>query len=253
MLSIERKLKIADIVGKSGGIKTSELSNIFNVSEMTILRDLSTLEEEGILKRVYGGAVNVKDSSGEISSIIRRHIHPQEKNIIAEKAMKYISPGESIFLDGSTTALALAKKIAELQIDITVISNGLDIVNELKADSLVKVICPGGELNRTTHNFVGPDTENYMKELYADKSFISPAALSLKSGITVENPVQAAIKKIMIRNSLKKIMIVDSSKFDNTSLSKICEIKDIDIIITDEKPEKQYLKFFKDAEVGIIY
>ena len=90
MLSVERKLKIAELVDRNGGIKTSDLSSMFNVSEMTILRDLSTLEEEGILKRVYGGAVNIKNSTKELSVIIRKHIHPEEKNIIAEKALKFI-------------------------------------------------------------------------------------------------------------------------------------------------------------------
>ena len=108
MLSVERKLKIAEVVGKNGGVKTSDLSNMFSVSEMTILRDLEMLEQQGILKRVYGGAVNLKNPIKELSVILRKQLNAKEKNIIAEKAAKLISNGESIFLDSSTTAFALS-------------------------------------------------------------------------------------------------------------------------------------------------
>jgi DeoR/GlpR family transcriptional regulator of sugar metabolism len=253
MLSVERKLKIAEIITRNGGIKTSDLSSMFKVSEMTILRDLSILEQKGVLKRVYGGAVKIKNSTREISLIIRKNLNPVQKNIIAEKALSYISTGECIFLDGSTTALALARKLAELQVEITVITNGFEIINELKDNPGIKTICPGGELQNSTLSFVGPDAESYLRELFADKCFISASGLSLKSGITVENPVQASIKKIMLKNSIQKIVIIDSTKFGTTRLSKVCEFKDIDIIITDQKPAEKYLDFFRENNIVIIF
>jgi len=253
MLSVERKLKIAEIVDKKGGIKTSDLSSMFNVSEMTILRDLSILEEEGILKRVYGGAVNMKNSTRELSVIIRKNIHPNEKNIIAEKALKFISSGESLFLDGSTTALALARKLAARDLEITVITNGLDVINELKENLSIKTICPGGELQQSTLSFIGPYPENFLKDIFADKSFISASGIAIKSGITVENPIQATVKKIMLENSFEKIILLDSSKFGVTRLSKVCQIENVSMIITDKKPPDEYLEYFKKSNVGVVY
>ncbi|MCL4377541.1 MAG: DeoR/GlpR family DNA-binding transcription regulator [Actinobacteria bacterium] len=252
MLSAERKVKIAQIVSESGGIKTSELSNMFNVSEMTVLRDLAILEEEGLLKRVYGGAVVTRDASHEISSILRKEIQTQEKNIISEKALEMVDNGDCIFLDGSTTALALAKKLHEKN-DITVITNGLDVVNEIKNNNNIKLICLGGELYNITMNFTGPFTESFLRNFYADKCFISTAALSLKSGLTVENQSQVLLKKIMIENSSKRIALIDSSKFGRVALSKVCSFNEIDTIITDKKPPDDYLKLFKENNLEIIY
>ncbi len=253
MLSIERKIKIAEMINKNGGIKTSDLSNIFNVSEMTILRDLASLEQEGVLKRVYGGAVKVRNSTNEISAIIRKHTNSDQKNIIAQKAIKFITSGESIFLDSSTTVLALAKKLAESQLEITVITNGFDAINELKENPNIKIICPGGELQKATLSFIGPNSENLLKDLYVDKAFISTSGVSLKSAFTVENPLQALHKKIMISNSLQKIILIDSSKFNKTALSKVCDFKDVDVIITDKKPLDDYIKYFKKVGIELVY
>ena len=111
MLSAERKLKIAEIIGENGGIRTSELSDLFNVSEMTVLRDLATLEKQGILTRVYGGAVSSKTLSRETPNVVREKIRITEKNKIASLAAQLIQDGDNIFLDGSTTTHALAKRL----------------------------------------------------------------------------------------------------------------------------------------------
>lgn len=251
MLAVERKLKIAEAVKKSGGIKTSDLSSMFNVSEMTILRDLSTLEDEGFLKRVYGGAVKINHSTNELSTGIRKQINPEKKNIIAEKALKLINNGESVFLDSSTTTQALAKKITDI-LNITVITNSIDILNGLKESNNLKKICCGGELQEITGSFIGPFAENFLKEFFADKAFISASGFSLKAGITVENPIQAAIKKIMMDNSTKKIVLVDSTKFDNIRLSKVCPINYADVIVTDCKPPENYIKYFKQNNMELV-
>jgi Transcriptional regulators of sugar metabolism len=252
MLSVERKFKIAEVVGKNGGVKTSDLSDMFNVSEMTILRDLEMLEQQGILKRVYGGAVNMKNPIKELSIILRKQINTKEKNIIAEKAAKLISNGESIFLDSSTTAFALSKKLSA-KTGLTVITNGLDLLNELKNNSNINLFCPGGELQLNTMSFIGSSAEDYLKDLYADKAFISASGISLQSGITVENATQAAIKKIMLKNSLSRIVLVDSSKFDVVRLSRVCALEDASTIVTDRKPDDKFLEVFEKNNIEVVY
>ena len=252
MLSAERKLKIADIVSKNGGIKTSDLSSTFNVSEMTILRDLAMLEEQGILKRVYGGAVSIKSNTGEISSILRKRIHAPEKDVIGEKALDLITEGDSIFLDGSTTALALARRLYVME-DLVVVTNALEIINELRQNSNIELICTGGEFKKITADFLGPVAETTLKNYNADKAFISSTGISLKAGITVQNPLQASIKKIMIGNSAESILLVDCSKFDIVTLNKVCLLEEIDTIITDKKPGGNYLKFFKKNNIKILF
>ena len=252
MLSVERKFKIAEVVGKNGGVKTSDLSNMFSVSEMTILRDLEMLEQQGILKRVYGGAVNLKNPIKELSVILRKQINTKEKNIIAEKAAKLISNGESIFLDSSTTAFALSKKLGT-KTGLTVITNGLELINELKNNSNINLFCPGGELQLSTMSFIGTSAEDYLKEHYVDKAFVSASGVSLQSGITVENAVQAAIKKIMLKNSLSRVILVDSSKFDVVRLSKVCALEDVNTIVTDRKPDDKFLEVFAKNNIEVVY
>jgi len=252
MLSAERKLKIAEIVTKNGGTKTSELSNIFNVSEMTVLRDLALLEKQGILKRVYGGAVLARDASGEISSMFREKIHTFEKNIIAQKAVQFIKEGDSIFLDASTTSLALAKRLYAKK-NVIVVTNGLDVINEIRKNDYIKLICPGGEFRSVTMSFVGNVAEEFLKNFYTDKAFISSAGISIKAGATEPNILQASIKKIMIENSNQNILLIDWSKFDKITLNKVCPLDDINTIITDKEPGSNYLEFFKKNNIKILY
>jgi DeoR/GlpR family transcriptional regulator of sugar metabolism len=252
MLSAERKLKIAEIIGKNGGIRTSELSHLFNVSEMTVLRDLATLEKQGILTRVYGGAVSSRSLSKETPNVVREKIRTTEKNKIASMAAQLIHDGDNIFLDGSTTTHALAKRLESFS-NLKVVSIGLDILNELSYMEGIEVISPGGVLDKVTMNFLGRNTENFLKELNSDKAIISTSSLSIKAGLTEPNPQQAFIKKIMLQNSLLKILLIDSSKFDEIALNRICDLEDLDVIITDNKPNDQYYRFFKENDIKILY
>lgn len=252
MLSAERKLKIAEIINQSGGIRTSELSDLFNVSEMTVLRDLATLEKQGILTRVYGGAVSARSLSKETPSVVREKIRITEKNKIASMAAQLIQDGDNIFLDGSTTTHALAKRLESFR-SLKVVSIGLDILNELSSMEGIEVISPGGVLDKVTMNFLGRNTEDFLKDLNSDKAFISTSSLSIKAGLTEPNPRQAVVKKIMLENSLQKILLIDSSKFEEVALNRICALEDLDVIITDNRPNDEYFRFFKENDVKILY
>ena len=252
MLSAERKLKIAEMVGKNGGIRTSELSDIFSVSEMTVLRDLATLEKKGILTRVYGGAVSSQSYSTETPNIVREKIRTTEKNKIASLASKIIDEGDNIFLDGSTTTHALAKRLYNFK-EIKVVTIGLDILNDLRDINGVEVISPGGVLDKVTMNFLGRSTEEFLKDLNSDKAFISTLAISIKAGLTETNPQQAFIKKIMLENAQQKILLADSSKYDVIALNRICDLSDLDVVISDNKPDNEYFHFFKQNNIKILY
>ena len=252
MLSAERKLKIAEMVGKNGGIRTSELSDIFSVSEMTVLRDLATLEKKGILTIVYGGAVSSQSYSTETPNIVREKIRATEKNKIASLASKIIDDGDIVFLDGSTTTHALAKRLYNFK-ELKVVTIGLDILNELRDIDGVEVISPGGVLDKVTMNFLGRSTEEFLKDLNSDKAFISTSAISIKAGLTEPNPQQAFIKKIMLENAQQKILLADSSKYDVIALNRICDLSELDIVITDNKPDNEYFHFFKQNNIKVLY
>jgi len=252
MLSAERRLKTAEIIGRSGGVRTSELSGLFNVSEMTVLRDLATLEEHGVLTRVYGGAVSSRSLPKETPSTVREKIRITEKNKIASLAAQLIHDGDNIFLDGSTTTHALAKRLYPFS-NIKVMTMGLDILNELSGMEGIEVICPGGVLDRVTMNFLGRNTEEFLKNLNSDKAFISTTAISIKAGLTETNPQQTFIKKIMLENALQKILLIDNSKYDVVDLNRICSLSELDIVITDNKPDDKYYQFFRQNDIKVLY
>lgn len=252
MLSAERKLEIAKIINQDGRIKTSELSAMFNVSEMTVLRDLAVLEKEGVLKRVYGGALAFNDSTQEIPAKLRGQLHTREKNDIALKASSLVHKGDSLFVDGSTTCLALAKKI-KIKTDITVVTNGLEVTNELKGNREIKVISTGGELNPVTFNFYGPEASRFMEDISTDICFISAAGISFKAGVTEQNPYNISIKRSIIKNSVKVVLLIDSSKFGKVTLNKVCLMTDINTIITDKKPPSGYVDLFEQYNIEVIF
>lgn len=252
MLAAERIDKIARIVSKNGGIKTSELSRMFEVSEMTILRDLSFLEKRGLLKRVYGGAVSARTGSEEISRSVREKINTAEKNKIADIAYNLIKSDEQVFIDPSTTCLALARKIRNIP-EINVITNGLDIVNELADSDNVRLTCIGGDFHKISMSFLGPISEMPLREIYFDKVFFSPSGCAAEQGITEANVYSVAIRKTIIENAKEVILLADYSKFEKISLYKICDWNQINIVISDRKPDKKYEKLFKDNNIKFLY
>ncbi|MDD3520902.1 MAG: DeoR/GlpR family DNA-binding transcription regulator [Actinomycetota bacterium] len=251
MLAAERIGKIAKMVAKNGGIKTSDLSRIFEVSEMTILRDLSFLESRGLLKRVYGGAISAKNNDEEISRYVREKINTAEKNKIAEIAFTLVKPNEQIFIDPSTTCLALARKIKNIS-EINVITNGLDIVNELADSDNVRLTCIGGDFHKISMSFLGPISEMPVKEIYFDKVFFSPAGCASEQGITEANVYSVAIRKTIIENAKEVILLADNSKFEKVSLYKICDWNQINTVISDKKPAEKYKKIFKDNNINFL-
>lgn len=251
MLAAERIEEIARIVTKDGGIKTSELSRKFEVSEMTILRDLSILEKKGLLTRVYGGAVSIRKNNEEISSLLREKTNIAEKNKIAGLAAELVKPKEQIFIDPSTTCLALARKIKNIA-EINVITNGLDIINELEGSDNVRLTCIGGDFHKVSMSFLGPISEIAVKEIYFDKVFISPAGCALEQGITEINVYSVAVKKTIIENAKEVILLADYSKFGKVSLYKICDWDQITTVVSDRKPAEDFENLFKNKDITFI-
>ncbi|MCJ7665275.1 MAG: hypothetical protein MUO59_00895, partial [Actinobacteria bacterium] len=157
-----------------------------------------------------------------------------------------------IFLDGSTTTYALAKRLYNLK-DIKVITIGLDILNEMSGMDGIEVICPGGVLDKVTMNFLGRSTEEFLKNLNSDKAFISTSAISIKAGLTEPDSKQTFVKKIMLENAQQKILLADSSKYDVVALNRICDLSDLNIVIADNKPDNKYYNFFKRNNIKVLY
>ncbi|GLI57941.1 DeoR family transcriptional regulator [Propionigenium maris DSM 9537] len=252
MLAEERKDRILQILKEDGQIKVSYLTKLFNVSLQTIRRDLETLETEGLIKKVYGGAILNREKFQDFSHSTREKQSLEEKEEIAEIAVKLIEEGDSIALNDSTTNIALARKIRQNFKKLTIISNSLLIINELSNVEGFTTILAGGILNVKEQAFFGEITERILDDFRVDKAFISVSSLSLRSGITDYPLEEVQVQKKLLNISQKSIILADSSKLESTSLIKVRDIADMELLVTDSNISSEVKSSYEGAGVTVI-
>lgn len=252
MLAVDRLKKIEELLMENGSVMISNLSELLEVSEETIRRDLEKLEKTNKLKRVRGGAYLPETSDHEVPIGIREKIFLEEKQLIGKRCVELIEEGDCIMLDSSTTVLHIAKNLNASKKKVTVITNSLKVADEFQNSKNVELICLGGTLRKSTSSFVGYMTTDSLEKLSADKAFISCTAISADFGVTDNHELEAVIRKKMLVNSMKKYLTLDYTKFDSPSINKICKLSELDVIITDKKIPKKYRDVLVKNEVEII-
>lgn len=234
MLPLQRKQAILDYLSRYGGGAIAELSEMLNVSEMTVRRDLKLLESEGVVRRTHGGAVLLKAANDEPRFEEKIRFHGDLKNTLASYAAKhFVSDGSILILEGGTTATSMVDHLAAYK-NLTVITNGLNTLEALKR--LVPesaVLCCGGMLRDTSHTFVGPVAEQFFGSIHAHVVFLSASGFTPDQGFTDPNMLEGQVKRAMCRNARLKVMLLDSTKFDTVSLITTFRANDIDIFVTD--------------------
>ncbi|WP_123054009.1 DeoR/GlpR family DNA-binding transcription regulator [Clostridium sp. JN-1] len=252
MLAEERKDTIIQMLEEEGSVKVSKLTKLFDVSIETIRRDLESLEKEGLLKRVYGGAVLKKNEVQKLNYINREKEFINEKREIAKIAIKYIEDGQSIALNDSTTNIEIARELKNNFKELTVITNSLMIANELDDAESFTVILAGGILNSKERAFFGELPKKLLSNFIADKAFISVGGVSLIRGITDFMPEEVQIEKGLIEISQETIILADSSKMDKISLIKLEDIHEVNLIITDSKLDSKILNNYLKNGIEIV-
>lgn len=228
----ERREQILQQLNENGKIEIEDLVNELNVSAMTIRRDLAFLEETDQIIRTHGGAILNKPLVVESSFRTKEGKFNDRKRAIAERAVQFIQDHSTILLDSGTTTLEIAKLLKE-KTTITVVTNDIKIAAEL-LDTDVKVIVTGGELQNTVGTLFGPLTEQMLRGIHVDLFFLGAHAIHSTAGVTAPTYEKAAIKKLMIEASEKTWLVADSSKFDQKSLTKVCDLNQIHGLITDQ-------------------
>lgn len=252
MLAIERRNAILEKLQAERRVVVSELSILYDVSEETIRRDLEKLENEGHVIKSYGGAVLNENANLDLPFNIRKNKNVIGKQKIADIISQTIHDGDFIFLDASSTAVAIAKNIKGKK-GLTIITNSLEIAIELLDVPDCKVISTGGEIVSTAFGLVGHVTDKTIRSYYVDKAIISSKGFDLEKGFTDSDERHANNKKSMLESARVKIIAIDSSKFDRVSFAKIGDLRDITMIVTDAKPEDKWLKKFAEFNVECIY
>src|SRR5579885_2465083 len=181
MLAIQRRMALADLLEESAVLTVDELARRFNVSTQTVRRDFLYLEQRGLIRRTYGGAVARDDDplSRERAFLAREAEHAAQKRAIAREALSLVAPGSTVMLDASTTVLELARALP-LDVELTAIVNALPVGMELGRRPSVTVTSLGGTMRHTSLSFAGPIAEANLRRLFADTAFISARGLSLQ-------------------------------------------------------------------------
>ena len=193
MFAEERQSKIVQMVEKGKSIKVIDLAVQFGVSESTIRRDLQEMEEAKLLKRTHGGAVGIQRKSFEPTFNEKKEEFLREKEAIGALAASLLEDGDSVILDTGTTTLEIAKRIKDLR--LTVITNALDIAEELSDVANIQLILTGGILRGNTRAMVGSLAEGTLKHFKADVAFIGANGISIEEGLTTPNHVEAMTKE----------------------------------------------------------
>ena len=252
MLAVERKHRILSILQTEKMVVVSELSKKFSVSEETIRRDLEKLEHEGLVVKAYGGAVLNENAQGDMPLAVRKKTNVIGKQKIADILSGFIKDNTSLMLDCSSTALFIAKRIKERK-NMTIITNSLEILIELKDQKNWKILSTGGLLGEDSLALVGSSADKMISGFHVNASIISCKGFDINKGFTDSNDLHASTKRAMLENCDKRILAVDSYKFDRIAFNVVGNLSDIDVIVTDVKPPEGWLEKFKATSTECIY
>ena len=252
MLAIERKREILARLASDGKVIVSELARDFDVSEETIRRDLEKLDHEGLASKTYGGAVAKHNSALDLPYNVREGVNVLEKQAISEKVAELIRDGERIMLDSSSTALYVLKAIKTKK-NLTIVTNSVKILLELADKQDWTVLSTGGVLKKGALSLNGSSAEKMINSYHVDTVMCSCKGLDTLLGVTDSNENDSLIKQAMIASAERKILALDGEKFDKKSFVKVCDAKDIDIIVTDTEPSEKWQSFCSENKIEIVY
>ena len=225
-----REKKICSLINGSSRISVNELSHRFGVSVETIRRDLSSLEKKGLIVRVHGGAISNKLKEAYPTQKHQSRYHLKQKKVLAQHATSLIKRGAIIGLDASITSRLIARCIPN--IDCTVITNSSFVITELEDKKHINVICIGGNYSTKHKSFYGIMAMNNLEKFKLDISFLSCDGFDLNSGIWESNERDCQIKQSFLKVSQRVALIMDRSKISKRSLLKICNLDNIDHLIS---------------------
>ncbi len=241
MMKTERYKIILNELRNKSSVVVADLALLCGVSRETIRTDLKKLDEQKMLSRTHGGAVNldiISSLQNETPYFERESQNVQAKIEVAQKSLSYIQENDQIILDSSSTCVFLAKELPN--IPLLVLTNSTRIVTELEKKDKIEVFCAGGMLIRNTRCFVGKDTLETISNYHINKAFLSCRGIN-QEGISELNEMAIVVKQKMVQISDEVYVLMDSSKFGIRDFSIVTTLDKIKYIITDNSisPDKK--------------
>jgi DeoR/GlpR family transcriptional regulator of sugar metabolism len=250
-----RRARILERIQRDGGVSVAELARAYSVAPITAHRDLERLAAEGLVERVHGGARALGGGDGA-STIPTAWTQRTEqagaaKAAIAAHAVRYVDHGATVFLDASSTVLALARRLAhDPPHEVTVVTNSPAIAYEIEASPMHIIVCPG-ELDQHLRMLAGRWTVEFLSELNFDVAFVSAAGLTLDQGLTTSRRPLADVVNAARASAERTIGLVDATKYGRASLLSIVRAQELDAIVTDAALERHVARDYEVAGVRL--
>lgn len=248
----ERRSRISELIEARERATVRELATHFGVSAVTIRSDLEALARAGGVIRSHGGALR-REEAEDMPLVLKQTLHRGEKVRIAQAAARLIRNGETIILDSGTTTARIAARIGGLRLrSLTVITNALNIATALAHLTNVRLIMIGGLLRRVSSSLVGPQAEQVLRGLHADRLFLGVDSIDPEIGLMTPDVLEAQLNALMIEVSQEVVAVADASKFRRRSLSVIAGVERLHKLITDKSASPEVVEALRARGVEVI-
>ncbi len=252
MLKEQREEHILKLLEQHGSVEVSQLCNLFNVTKMTIRRDLDALENQGKVTRTHGGAVlNNTDILLEKPLYVRLNTNTEHKDRIAAKAASLISDGEKIFLSSGTTVFSLAKQLDNAR-RLLVVTDGLNTALELSKRTNISIIVIGGELRNNTLATTGSFAEDMIRQFKFEAAYMGVTSISADGSLYHGSLVEIGLYKVLAEISKRRIIMADSAKLGKDDFVCVGKLRPGDTLITNDEAPPELIKTYRDLGVDVI-
>lgn len=249
-MKLERRGQIVKLINRQKTVTNTELMERFGISIETVRRDLDYLEQQGILRKVYGGAVVNVSLNSEPEYASRSRANYEEKNAIAREAAKLIGPGDTVFLGVGTTVQAMVQYMKNIG-QLTVFTNALRTAVELMEIPDCTVLLPGGQLRAKELTLSGFPAEENLLNFNVDKAFIGIGGVT-EGGITDFHIGEARLHRQLVLNARQSVALADSTKLGVRAMNNVCTLEQIDLVVTDGNADHRKVNALKKAGAKII-
>jgi len=250
MMTAQRREELKKYMLEHKSASVLDMAERFSVSGQTIRRDFEVLEQEGFLRRSYGGAMVTDRKTDFVSNKVKSELFVDEKKTIAMQAASLIHPNDCIFIDHSTTAVALCEEIRELP--LTVVTNSHQVISRLSDCPNIQLICTGGTYHSGIDGFTGLETVRYLQQHCVDKAFISCRAIDPLRGVNDAYETVANVRQTIVENADTVILLADHTKLGKSGFITVCPLEKLDYLVTNRPLDEQWEKLMADKRVQVL-
>ena len=244
----KRQSQILDLLAKNKKMEVTKLSELLNVSQVTIRKDLVILENSGIIVREHGYAR--LNESDDINNRLARHYETKQK--IAKLAVESIENGETVMIESGSCCALVALEIARSKKNVTLITNSAFIADYIRKIGSVKVILLGGEYQNESQVMVGPLTRKCVEAFFVDKLFIGTDGFTIETGFTGNDYMRSEAVKDMAKQASRVMIVTDSDKFSQKGVVNLIEIEKVACVYTDDNIPSKIEDYLNKRNIKVI-